>query len=256
MYTSTDGHQWTAVANAIALFGGTAIQKVVHGLSGYVALGWNDNDPASRTVREWLSTDGVHWSAMSGVPIVGRGGFVLPMQSGYVLSGVPQEVGSQAPPIWFSSDGHTWLRASWKQDNGFVVGPIVSATVVSDGIVALAKGPDGSVNKLMQSSVDGTAWSVIAPTNAPALTSIGSLEGRGGRLLVATYEAKQGHVYVSTDDGLTWSIAGDLSTLANAPLGQTLIQLGADSPGQAAKVLCYGLPSSKMGVWLGSAEGS
>jgi len=56
VYTSTDGHNWTAVADSTTLFGGTAIRTVIHGPTGYVALGWNDGDPASRTIREWLST--------------------------------------------------------------------------------------------------------------------------------------------------------------------------------------------------------
>lgn len=256
IYTSTDGHNWTAVVNSTTLFGGTAIRTVIYGPSGYVALGWNDNDPASRTVREWLSTDGVHWNVMSGVPIVGTGAFILPIQSGYVLSGSAQTASVEEPPLWFSSDGHSWLRASWdKNETPTQVGPILGATITSLGIVAIAQAADGSGTKLLQGTPDGMGWTLIAATNAPAFGSVASIEGPAGRLLVATGKAEEGHVYVSTDDGMKWSIASNLSTLGGAPIAQTLIQLGVNYPGQSAKVLCYGHPDYKMGVWLGYALG-
>jgi hypothetical protein len=250
IYTSTDGHAWTAVSNATQLFGGTAIRTVVYGPSGYVALGWNDADPASRTVREWLSTDGSHWNVMSGVPIIGTGAFILPIQSGYLLSGSPQTASLGRPPFWYSSDGHTWLPADWmKGQDPVPVGPILSATVTSDGIVAIAQTADGTGTVLLQGvTADGMSWTVIAAANAPAFGSVASIEGPAGPLLVATGKVEDVHVYVSTDDGLTWSIASNLSTFPGAPIGQTLVQLGA-------KVLCYGRPTYRMGVWLGYALG-
>jgi hypothetical protein len=266
IYTSTDGHQWTAIANAVTLFGGTGVRTVVYGPSGYVALGWNDGDPASRTVREWLSTDGVHWSLMSGVPIVGTAAFILPVQYGYFMSGSPQ-ASKADPPIWFSSDGHTWLRAVWKNQVPIAVGPILSATSTYSGIVAIVQTADGSGTQLLRGTADGINWHAIGSTNAPDLMSIASIEGPIGRLLVATGTSQDGHVYVSTDDAVTptdsatptdtvnWSLATDLSTLAGAPLGQTLLQLGVNDSSGSAKVLCFGHPDYKMGVWLGYSTG-
>ena len=72
-------------------------------------------------------------------------------------------------------------------------------------------------------------------------------------LLVATGAASAGHVYVSIDDGTTWSIASGLSSFDGAPLGQALLQLGVNYGGDSAKVLCYGKPSYGMGIWLASA---
>jgi hypothetical protein len=258
IYTSTDGHAWTAVANATQLFGGTAIRTVVYGPSGYVALGWNDADPASRTVREWLSTDGSHWNVMSGVPIVGTGGFILPIQSGYLLSGSAQAKGVEQP-IWYSSDGHTWLQSVWKSPvgmNPIAVGPILSATVTSGGVLlAIVQAADGSGMKLFQGTYDGMDWHTVASPDAPDLMSIASIGGPSGELLVAIGKAQEGHVYVSTDDSVTWSIATNLSTLAGAPIGQTLVQLGVNYLGQSAKVLIYGRADYKTGAWLGYALG-
>jgi hypothetical protein len=277
IYTSTDGHQWTAVANEMQLFGGTAVRTVVYGPSGYVALGWNDTDPASRTVREWISSDGTHWNLMSGVPIVGTGAFILPVQSGYLLSGSAQALKGSDPPIWFSSDGHTWLRAMWKNDP-IATGSILSATVTSYGVVAIVQTADGSGTKLLKGISDGLDWQAIDTSGAPDLLSIASIEGPGGLLLVATDKAQDGHVYVSTDAlnptgsanptgsvtpsagatssaSVNWSIASNLSTLAGAPTGQTLLQLGVNNQSGSAQVLCYGHPDYMMGVWLGFAPG-
>ena len=253
IYISADGHQWTAVADATQVFGGTAIRTVVYGPSGYVALGWNDADPTSRTVREWLSTDGVHCSLMGGVPIEGTGAYVVSVQSGYVLSGSAQAANDPAPPIWFSSDGHTWLRGYWKDRERnpvapIAVGPILSATSTSDGIFATVRAPDGSGTRLLWGSLDGMDWAPVSGTDTPDLMSIASIDGSAGRLLVATNKAMDGHVYVSNDEGATWSIASNLSTLPGAPIAQTLLQLGPD-------VLCYGHPAYMMGVWLGYPTG-
>ena len=255
IYTSADGQNWTAVTNATTLFGGTAIRTVVHGPTGYVALGWNDGDPASRTIREWLSTDGVSWYLASGVPIVGLGAYVLPIGSGYVLSGSAQTASLEQPNIWYSSDGRNWLRAKWMNQDPVAMGLILSATVTSNGIVAIVKTADGSGTKLFQGSPDGVYWTEVTAPNEPSLGSVASIEGPAGRLLVGTAKVEDGHVYVSTDDGSNWSIASNLSTFGGAPSGQTVLQLGVNSAGQSAKVLCYGHPGYMMGVWLGYAAG-
>jgi hypothetical protein len=78
---------------------------------------------------------------------------------------------------------------------------------------------------------------------------------RQGACWWGTAKVEDGHVYVSTDDGSNWSIASNLSTFGGAPIGQTVLQLGVNSTGQSAKVLCYGHPDYMMGVWLGSAAG-
>jgi hypothetical protein len=264
IYTSTDGHKWTAVADATQLFGGTAIRTVVYGLAGYVALGWNDTDTASRTVREWLSTDGIHWNVMSGVPIAGAGGFILPTQSGYLLSGMAQAKGVEQP-IWYSSDGHTWLQSRWKSSDGMnliAVGPILSATIAASGsILAIVPAADGSGTKVFEGTYDAMDWHAVNMAGAPELMSIASIDGAGGRLLVAVGMAQDGHVYVSTDevvkasDTVNWSIASNLSTFPGAPTGQALLQLGVNYQGTSAKVLCYGHPDYMMGIWLGAATG-
>lgn len=269
IYTSTDGHTWTPVPAATALFGGTAIRTVAYGPAGYVALGWNDNDPASRTVREWVSTDGIHWNAMSGVPIVGPWGFVIWTTSGYLLSGTAQQASADQPPIWTSSDGHSWRRASSSDGKGSLVGPIISATVEANGrVIAVARSTDGSGNELifadkgMQDTLN--TWALLpSSTDIAAFMEVASIRGSKvtsdtgfetySHLLVATSAASAGHVYVSIDDGTTWSIASGLSSFDGAPLGQALLQLGVNYGGDSAKVLCYGKPSYGMGIWLASA---
>ena len=139
--------------------------------------------------------------------------------------------------------------------NPVAMGPILSATVTSSGIVAIVKTADGSGTKLLQGTPDGTSWTEVTAPSEPSLGSVGSIEGPAGRLLVATAKVEDGHVYVSTDDGENWSIASNLSTFGGAPIGQTVLQLGVNSTGQSAKVLCYGHPDYLMGVWLGSAAG-
>ena len=266
IYTSEDGHKWTAVPNATTLFGGTAIRTIVHGLSGYVALGWNDNDPVNRTVREWLSTDGIHWSVMGGVPIVGTWGFVIPTDHGYVLSGRAQEASMNQPPIWTSADGHNWHRTGSADNNGLRIGPIVSASVKSTGeVIALARSTDESGTELVKSNFDQTMWSLIkTDSGTQQFMAVASIKGPpassvnccvSSHLLVATGMAEGGHLYISTDDGTTWSIASNVSKLPGAPLGQTILQLGVNYGGESARVLSYGKPEYGMGIWLGYAVG-
>jgi len=98
-WTSKDGSSWT-VATDDGSFKGAILQTVVHGTSGYVAVGQIGTDGAV-----WTSSDGASWTRADGgafkaSPLLD----VAVGASGYVAIGRDPSGGA----VWTSADGKTW----------------------------------------------------------------------------------------------------------------------------------------------------
>lgn len=256
-YYSDDGNTWAAAADQ-KVFSGTVLRKVVHGATGFVALGWNDGSQADsiRPVVEWVSTDGISWTRISGVPIRGSSAFLMTTAAGYVLSGTPIKAGLvDQPPFWYSNDGATWERASVTDNTALRMGPLVSATVFAGGtVVALSALSDGMSNQFVLSTDAGRHWRQMAVEGFPdpsMVTNVGVVTGSMNSWLVATYSAERAQVYVSKDDGLTWKAAvGENSS----PIGPMLVEVAARYGTDYRRVLVFGPPSEGSGPWLAAGE--
>lgn len=132
MWVSSDASSWTPVEVA-KNFGSGSVGAISGGSSGFIALG---SSGSSRTL--WLSSDGRTWAhgtlpgdllktgSAAGAPASFANGYVLPgivtVQAGEELPGGGMAgcvigSGPDKPPtyrggLWWSADGHTWVRDS------------------------------------------------------------------------------------------------------------------------------------------------
>lgn len=254
VYLSGDSATWQPATDE-SVFAGIVVRTVVHGPRGFVALGWNDKGQADaiRPVTEWFSADGLSWARVSGVPIQGTYAYVFATASGYLLSGNPLKTGNMdQPPFWYSPDGQNWQRATVTDNTAQKLGPLSSVTQLHNGVlVGLSKLSDGSSTQLVQSADGGLHWNEIKPeglSNPSALMQITSLAMNADQQwLVATYNSEDSKMYISTDGGMTWKVAfGD----RGSPLGMMLVELGNGYQGGYKKVLAFGTPDERLGIWL------
>jgi hypothetical protein len=164
VWTSTNGLDWTRLANQSSLKGG-GLHAVVAIDGGYVAGG-----DAGGNAAFWTSPDGAIWtrvaddpsfattSAGQGVQIVG-----LAVHDGTIAAvGMESSGGGDAPSLvraWSSTDGRTWSEASV---DGGLGGQVFSVAATTTGF--LATGPSGAESCLggIWSSSDGTTWACAA----------------------------------------------------------------------------------------------
>jgi len=258
-YYSADGSAWSPAANQ-AVFNGTVMRKVIHGPSGWVALGWSEGSEADavRPVVEWVSSDGVTWTRVSGVPIRGTSAFLLSTAAGYVLSGSPIKTGDvDQPPFWHSIDGLTWERAAATDNTAQKLGPLTSLTAVGGGtLVGLSGLGDGMSTQLVESTDGGRTWHEIQAqgfANPELVTQVASLsmEMDNKRWLIATYAGEGARLYISADMGRTWeAIVGE----AFSPVGDVLVEVGPGYGVSYRRVLAFGEQAQRLGVWLASTQ--
>jgi hypothetical protein len=257
-YYSDSGYTWSPAASQ-SVFNGTVIRRVVHGPSGWVALGWSEGGEADavRPVVEWVSSDGATWTRVSGVPIRGTSAFLMATAAGYIVSGSPIKTGSvEQPPFWYSADGLTWQRATATDNTAQKLGPLESLTAVGGTLVGLSGLGDGMSTQLVESTDSGRTWHEIQAQGFadPALvTHVASLsmEMEDKRWLIATYADERARLYVSADMGRTWeAVVGD----AFGPVGDVLVEVGPGYGVSYRRVLAFGEPAERLGVWLASTQ--
>jgi hypothetical protein len=258
VYLSDDGATWQPATDQ-SVFAGIVVRTVVHGPRGFVALGWNDASQADaiRPVTEWFSADGLSWARVSGVPIRGTYAYVFATASGYLLSGTPLQTGNvDQPPFWYSPDGQNWQRATVTDNTAQQLGSLSCVTLLYHGeLIGLTKPgnlSDGSGTQLVESADGGLHWNEIKPeglfSGMGAPIQVASLAASAEQQwLVATYNEPNSRMYVSTDGGMTWNEAiGD----HGSPLGMVLVELGNGYQGGPKKVLAFGTPDARLGIWL------
>jgi hypothetical protein len=260
VYTSGDGRTWQPIPDQ-SLFRGTPIQVVVHGQSGFVALGWNTTGQtaALHPITEWVSEDGITWTRVPALPIKGTSALLVSTHAGYVLSGTPLATGAiDEPPFWYSTDGVTWKRAVTTDNTAQKLGSLTSVTLTSKGaLFGISSINDGTEGQLVKSADGGLHWTSVEiksglpdPNGISCISSLG--KDSNTSWLVAINSMKGSHLFVSSDGGLTWTEAWDANK--PAPMGMTLLQLGSGYEAGATKVLSYGSPSDHLGTWLASAS--
>lgn len=249
-WTSSDGVRWQA-AESILGSADAAIKAVAAGAGGYVAVGSdgypgaNTQLPGARGVAAWTSTDGQRWtrvdtqSTFAGAIMTG----VLWANGGYVAWGetfagrdVP---GTSLPPIWTSSDGTHWERASGITDAGGPGAPITSITSIGSTLVAvgarrLPEAENGLAVPAAWISLDhGRTWTPGSVRGDAAgtrrsggmfdvaivgsdLIGVGRLEASDG------LGAGSAAVWRSSDTGVTWVRLPDDPTFPRAAMRQIL----------------------------------
>lgn len=174
VYYSTDASNWnlatTPLTGTILTAGGRRA-SVVFGNGRFVAVGTDD--------RVITSTDGVTWTLVT----TGKGLGFLSYANGGFFGG-----GCLGDYRWRSADGLNWYTS------GYWPGSIVNGKVVYANGKYFTNRSNGSIFQ----STDGSNWTqAISTPGSP--TNIGVKDST----LVAS--ASNGGVYVSTDEGVTWT---------------------------------------------------
>ncbi len=262
--SSDGGSTWKGTTDE-SIFRGVTVQLVVRGSGQFIALGWNDLTPADsrRQVGAWRSFDGKTWTHVT-VPIQGTAALIVPTAAGFALSGTPLASGAiDEPPMWYSSDGATWNRARATDKTAKAMGPLISASVTSSShLYAVSRSPDGTNNKLVYSPDGGLTWGTVEPNDSmpfagrytQVATFSGYVAGSGRIDMVFVSTGKVGeHIYVSIDGGVTWVEVYD--PRVGGPSGKVLLEIGQSYQASYRKILAYGEPGSRLGIWLATLTG-
>lgn len=241
-WTSSDGVQWHAAGSSSGM-ADAEMEAVTTGPDGYVAVGsdgfpgGNTQLPGARGAAAWISADGTRWTR-----VAGQGSFagaimtgVRRIDPGYVAWGETfagrNVAGVLLPPIWTSSDGIRWDRATGITDAGGPGAPITAIISIGKRLVAVGarRLPDaegaGHVPGAWTSTDGGRTWSpaVVADdaagarrsgtmfdvaTDGPDLIAVGRLEPPDGPGSAA--------VWRSSDQGSTWTRLPDDPSFARA----------------------------------------
>jgi hypothetical protein len=250
-WTSSDGLHWQAVPTAAGMVD-AEMESVTAGPNGFVAVGsdgfpgGNTQLPGARGAAVWVSSDGSTWTrapnqaSFAGAVMFG----VARTSSGYVAWGEIHYpgVGSSAalPPIWTSSDGLHWDRASGIADAGGPGNPIASVVALGDRLVAVgsrqlpAAADSIVVPAAWQSDDGGHSWTLAASPNtsggAPAAGALRDVAASGSDLLavgqVETPSSQSGLyaaiVWRSTDQGATWVALPDEPSFAGSLMNRVV----------------------------------
>jgi hypothetical protein len=240
-WSSTDGVHWQAAAAASGM-ADASMEAVAAGPDGFVAVGSdgfpgaNTQLPGARGAAVWTSPDGIHWTrvphqlSFEGAVMFG----VQRTSSGYIAWGEihnTSAVFQQFAPIWTSTDGLRWDRATGAFDARWPA-PVVSILAVGDRLIAVgsrqatAGGATVSVPTIWSSSDGGRSW-ILANVPKPATSSSGlmwNVAVSGSELLAAgrmdpppgPQALGSAFVWRSTDQGTTWTALRDDPTLHGA----------------------------------------
>jgi len=209
---STDGLSWTRSPSDL---GGDSAGAVVPRDTGYVASGWSPGDDGDARAMFWSSPDGQTWTAApddSDLHGVASDPAIAATQQHLVAVGYPAHQWAVTDPlVWTSQDGVTWQRDTASAltmelpdtpDPGSGPPSVASLAVggligTDDGFAAAGAGivlTPGSgasvVRRVVWSSQDGAAWSLVADLPDPQAGSgadgalVGPLVAHQGRLLV------------------------------------------------------------------------
>jgi hypothetical protein len=240
-WTSSDGLRWQVAETSTGMADADML-AVTAGPDGYVAVGSegfpgaNTQLPGARGAAAWTSADGTRWTRVAGQ--ASFAGAIMTgvrrIDQGYVAWGETfggRDVqGTTIPPIWTSSDGIRWQRASGVTDSGGPGAPIGAIISVGNRLAAvgtrrLSDAAGGtSVPGAWTSTDGGRTWSPAAvaddSTGAPRSGGILDVAADGSALLaVGRLEPPEGQlgpasaaVWQSSDQGNTWtSLPGDPS---------------------------------------------
>jgi len=178
VWTSTNGLDWTRLANQASLKGG-GLNAVAALDGGYVAAG----DAGGRAAF-WSSVDGKAWTRVADDPSFGTTGagagvqvVGLASRDGTIVAvGMEQTGGDSAPLVraWRSTDGQAWSEASVE---GALGGQVFSVAATASGF--LATGPSGDTSCLggIWASTDGSSWQCAA--SDPAFAGFGPYAAAG-----------------------------------------------------------------------------
>jgi hypothetical protein len=232
VWTSDKGFHWQAAPTSAGMRD-AEMESVTSGPNGFVAVGsdgfpgGNTQLPGARGAAVWVSPDGSSWTrAPSQASFAGAVMFgVIRTSSGYVAWGEvhdPSGSGPTLPPIWTSSDGLQWERASGIGDAGGPGNPIASVAALGDRLVAVGSRqlPESAdsvvVPAAWQSGDGGRTWTLAASPDqsgpSPRPGGLRDVAVSGSDLLaVGHLEMPPGQtgplsaiVWRSTDQGATW----------------------------------------------------
>ena len=151
VWTSTDGAQWTAVADQPAFARG-GVEQIAADQDRVVGVGVADN---GLTGAVWVSADAVTWERIDGLPLF-RTVAALP-DGGFVAATLDPAPDSE---IWASADGISWARVASKE--------------------ALN---DGSVSRLRVIAHDGGGTGA-----GPAVVAVGRRDSTHGAIWIASVD--------------------------------------------------------------------
>jgi hypothetical protein len=167
IWRSTDGQSWTRVAGGAEL-GAGVIKRLIRTPNGLLAVGASVNVGAVSGANEdvhaavWRSTDGLIWSRVADQPAFADGTMVdVAIRDGRYLA-VGHDNEHAGGETWVSDDAVKWERADHP-----AFGPdgieLMTILALDAGFVVTGDGPrpDGGLDFMAWTSVDGRSWSAI-----------------------------------------------------------------------------------------------
>jgi hypothetical protein len=212
-WTSSDNgltwHRATVAGAADA-----AMSDVAATSNGFVAVGV-DGHPSGGTqmigirgAAVWTSPDGTHWARTPTQPVFAGAQMdhVTAADSVVVATGldVPTGSGSVAPPIWRSTDGLTWTRATAVSPTPLSLGADAAiwtgSSFVVSGTQILGDG------RYIWTSSDGLGWSIADVQGAPAPSLAGLAISVRTIVLAGTPSGGGAVLLWESSGGLSWQL--------------------------------------------------
>ncbi len=262
--SSTDGVHWSApTAIPTGFKGNIAIESIVEGPSGLLALGYRYGDTCGGPeplTDLWASTDGRAWQRLSVTKSFPSGSVqtIAGGDAGFIALGTHGTGDDQA--IWTSQDGRTWTPRKLPTVTSGTLA-LDAAQSFADGFVLLGSvlgeggcGGPGHIHPAVWYSKDGASWTRTSLPGASTDKNAG-LEIRPllGRLFVTQWVPGNDTTlkgWTSTD-GRTWSptppVPHDLYYDTKDDAAHAITMVYGDN-GAAPAV--YGLDANGQGVTL------
>lgn len=210
-WTSSDnGLTWQRATVAGAA--DAAMSDVAATSNGFVAVGV-DGHPSGGTqmigirgAAVWTSPDGTHWARTPTQPAFAGAQMdhVTAADSVVVATGldVPTGSGSVAPPIWRSTDGLTWTRATAVSPTPLSLGADAAIWTGSSFVVSGTQFlGDG---RYIWTSTDGLSWSIADVQRAPAPSLAGLAISVRTIVLAGTPPGGGAVLLWESSGGLSW----------------------------------------------------
>ena len=235
-WTSTDGISWRRAT--VDRAADAAMNDVTTTPEGFVAVGINGHPSGgtqmigSQGAAAWTSRDGSHWSRVPTVPAFAGAEMTRVVAVGSTLIAVgvdiPTGSGTADPPIWSSTDGLQWARASVDVPRAVGSWWVNGIAWTGSRFVAIG-GEELGVRRFVWISREGRSWdrlNLALPPPNPSGLYVRDVASLGSTMVMvgapATPAAGNVAIVWESTDGLAWQAIPSLPLFVGAMPGRVI----------------------------------